>query len=136
MIIQDAEIVFFLLQWIKALTLSLLLKFLPRKLEPWFFLWILFLLRLLYISINLTYSLAWNTAAMFRKSFQLLLDMLDKPQKQTCRIAVLHLPPLLNPFLIKKIYQLSYMFLIFFLFFSFNSMPCSSLVRTKSQSIK
>ena len=128
MIIQDAEIVFFLLKWIKALTLSLLLKFPPKKLEPWFFLWILFLLRLLYISINLTYSLAWNTAAMFRKSFQLLLDMLDKPQKQTCRIAVLHLPPLL--------YQLSYMFLIFFLFFSFNSMPCSSLVWTKSQSIK
>ena len=39
----------FLLNWIGALTLSLLLKLLPRKLEPWFVLWSFFLLRLLCI---------------------------------------------------------------------------------------
>ena len=45
-----------LLNWIGALTLSLLLKVLPRKLEPWFVLRSLFLLNLLGISINLPYS--------------------------------------------------------------------------------
>ena len=44
-----------LLNWIGALALSTLLKLLPRKLEPFF------LLRLLFISINLPYSFAWNT---------------------------------------------------------------------------
>ena len=52
------------LNWIRALKLSLLLKLPPRKLEPWFILWSFFLLRLLYISINLPYSLAWNIVAM------------------------------------------------------------------------
>ena len=55
-----------LLNWIGALTLSLLLKLLPRKLEPWFVLWNFFPLRLLYISINLPYSHAWNTFVMSR----------------------------------------------------------------------
>ena len=45
-----------LLNWIGALTLSLLLKLPPRKLEPWFVLWNFFLLRLFCISINLTYG--------------------------------------------------------------------------------
>ena len=53
-----------LLNWIGALTLSLLLKLAPRKLEPWFNLWSFFLLRLLYISINLPHGLAWNTVVM------------------------------------------------------------------------
>ena len=39
-----------LLNWIGALTLSLLLKLPPRKLESWFVLWSFFLLRLLCIS--------------------------------------------------------------------------------------
>ena len=47
--------------WIGALTLSLLLKLPPRKLEPWFVLWSFFLLRLLCISINLPYAHVWNT---------------------------------------------------------------------------
>ena len=38
-----------------------LLKPLPRKLEPWSVLWCFFLRKLLFISINLQYSLAWNT---------------------------------------------------------------------------
>ena len=42
-----------LLNWIGALILPLLLKLPP---EPWFVLWSIFLLRLLYISINLPYS--------------------------------------------------------------------------------
>ena len=50
--------------WIGALRFSLLLKLPARKLELWFFLWSFFLLRLLCISINLTYSHAWNTVVM------------------------------------------------------------------------
>ena len=50
-----------LLNWIGALTLSLLLKLPPKKLEPWFVLWRFFLLRLLCIFINLPYGHAWNT---------------------------------------------------------------------------
>ena len=50
-----------ILNWIWALTLSLLLKLPPKKLEPWFVLWSFFLLRLLCISINFPYAHAWNT---------------------------------------------------------------------------
>ena len=53
------------LNFIGALTLSLLLKLPPRKLEPWFVLWSVFLLRLVRISINLPYGHAWNTVVMF-----------------------------------------------------------------------
>ena len=53
-----------LLNWIGALTLSLLLKLPLRKLEPWFVLWSFFLLRLICISINLPYGHVWNTAVM------------------------------------------------------------------------
>ena len=42
-----------LLNWIGALTLSLVLRLPPIKLEPWFVWWSFFLLRLLCISINL-----------------------------------------------------------------------------------
>ena len=46
-----------LLNWIGALTLSLLLKLHPRKLEPWLFvLWSFFLLKLLCIFTNLAYD--------------------------------------------------------------------------------
>ena len=47
--------------WAGALTVCLMLKPPPRKLEPWFILWGLFLLRLLIISINPPYAHAWNT---------------------------------------------------------------------------
>ena len=50
-----------LLNWIWALTLSLLLKLPPRKLEPCFFVWSLFFLRLLFISLNLPCGLAAST---------------------------------------------------------------------------
>ena len=49
------------LNWIGDLTLSLLLKLPPRKLEPWFVLWSFFLLC---ISINLPYGHAWNAVVM------------------------------------------------------------------------
>ena len=54
-----------LLNWIGALTLSLLLKVPSRKLEPWFVL-CFFLIKLLCISINLPYGFAFNTVVMFR----------------------------------------------------------------------
>ena len=49
-----------LLNWVRALTLSLLLKLPPRKLEVYFVVWSFFLLRLLCISINLPYAHVWN----------------------------------------------------------------------------
>ena len=52
------------LNWIGALTFSLLLKLPPRKLEPWFILWSFFLLMLLCISINLPHDHACNTVVM------------------------------------------------------------------------
>ena len=56
-----------LLNWIGALTLSLLLKLHPRKLEPWLFvLWSFFLLKLLCIFTNLAYDFAWSTVVMSR----------------------------------------------------------------------
>ena len=48
--------------WIHKL--SLLLKLPQIKLEPWFVLWNLFLLRLLFISINLPFDLVWNNVLM------------------------------------------------------------------------
>ena len=54
----------FLLNWIGALTLTLLLRLPPRKLEPWFVQWSLFLLSLPCISINLPCSYVWNTFVM------------------------------------------------------------------------
>ena len=53
-----------LLNWIGALTFSLLLQLPSRKLEPWFLVWSFFLLRLLCISINLPYAHVWNTVVM------------------------------------------------------------------------
>ena len=51
-----------LLNWIGALTLSLLINLPPRKLQPWFVLWSFFLLRLL--CINIAYDHVWNTVVM------------------------------------------------------------------------
>ena len=70
------------LNWLGALTLSLLLKLLPRKLEPWFALWSFFLLRLLYISIILSYVLAWNCCTVFRSAPSCHVELLDKLQKR------------------------------------------------------
>ena len=56
-----------LLSWVGALTLSLLLKLPPRKLEALFVLWNFFLLRLLCLLINLPYGLAWDNVVMSRQ---------------------------------------------------------------------
>ena len=53
-----------LLNWIGVLTLSLLLKLPPRKLELYFVQWNFFLLRLLCISINLPCAHVWNAVVM------------------------------------------------------------------------
>ena len=48
------------LDW-SSYIISIAIKSPPTKLEPWFILWSFFLLRLLFISINLPYAHAWNT---------------------------------------------------------------------------
>ena len=86
-----------LLNWIGVVTLSPLLKLSTRKLEPWFILWSFFLLRLLCITINLPYDhvvmselvlliAIWNCWISYKNGYAGLL--------------VLHLLPLLNPWLI------------------------------------
>ena len=73
----------FLLNWIRALTLLP-----PTKLELWFVLWSIFLLRLLCISINLPYDHAWNTVvtSWLVPLPSCYLELLDKLQKRICRI--------------------------------------------------
>ena len=53
--------------------------------EPWFVLWNLLLLRLLYISIKVLYGDAWNTVVMFR--LVLLAAIWNWIQKWICRPA-------------------------------------------------
>ena len=88
---------FSLLNWVGALTLSLLLKLAPRKLEPWFVLWSFFLLRLLCISINLPYTHAWNTVVCLGWYPSCYLELLDKLQKWVYRTADLSLATFLEP---------------------------------------
>ena len=70
------------LNWIEALTLSLLLKLPPRKLESWFILLSFFFLRLLCISVILFSCHVWAGA------LSCYLEMLDKLQKWICRTVV------------------------------------------------
>ena len=65
---------------IGVLTLSLLLKLSPKKLEPWFVLWSFFLLKLLCISINLPYGLTWNTVVGMSILTVSFLEQLDSRQ--------------------------------------------------------
>ena len=88
----------FLLSWIRALILSLLLKLLPRKLEPWFFRWSFLILRLLCIFINLLCGFAWNTVFM---SGLVYLGVTWKLSYKNgyVELFALRLVPLLNPWL-------------------------------------
>ena len=98
--------------WIGALTLFLLLKLPPRKLEPWFVLWILFLLRLLWIFINLPYGHAWNI--IFMSGLVLLVPIRNcwiSYKNGYAGLLVLQLLPLLKPWLIVKM-QLAKVFSI------------------------
>ena len=75
-----------LLNWIRVLILSLLLKVAPRKLGPWFVLWSFFPLRLLCISINLQYCHAWNTLCLiWAGTPSCYLELMDKLPKWICR---------------------------------------------------
>ena len=74
-----------LLNWIWALTLSLLLKPPSRKLELWFALWSLFLLKLLFISLNLPFTHTWNIVGMSELVHLVVTCNCYKLQKQICR---------------------------------------------------
>ena len=90
-----------LLNWIRALVLSLLLNLPPRKLESWFILWSFFLLRLLCISINLPYGHVWNAVVM--SGLVLLVTTCNcwiTYKNGYAGLLVLHFLPLLNPLLI------------------------------------
>ena len=89
------------LNWVGALTLSILLKLPPRKLEPWFVLWSFFLLRLLWLSANLPYGHAGNTVIM--SGLVLLVAAWNcwlSYKNEYAGLLVFHLLPLLNPWLI------------------------------------
>ena len=89
-----------LLNWIRAITLSILLKLLLRKLEPWFIL-CFFFLRLFCISINLPYGHVWNTVVM--SGLVLLVANWNcwiNYKNRYAGLLVLHLLPFLNPWLI------------------------------------
>ena len=92
-----------LLNLIGALTLSLLLKLPPRKLELWFTLWSFLLLKLLCVSINLPYCHAWNTVVtLCRLLLVSTWNCWISYKNGYVRMLVLHLLPLLNPWLIVK----------------------------------
>ena len=63
-----------------AFSLPLLQKLTPRKLKPWFVLWS-FSSWLLFVSVNLSYGLAWNSVAMYVLVVPVYLDVLDMIQK-------------------------------------------------------
>ena len=77
-----------------ALTLSLLLKRSPRKLEPWFVLWSFFLLRLLCITIHPCKEYCCHIWAGAPSCY---LELLDKLQKRICRTASPSLATSLEP---------------------------------------
>ena len=64
-----------------------MLKLSPRKLKPLFAPWSSFLLRLLFISINLPYSHVENAVVTSGLIPLIAIEMLDKLQKRICRTA-------------------------------------------------
>ena len=94
---------FSLPNWSGALTLSLLLKVTLRKLELWFVLWSFFLLKLLCISVNLTYDHAWNTVVMSGLVFKVVTwNCWTSYKSRYAALLVFHLLPLLKPWVIVK----------------------------------
>ena len=86
-----------LLNWIGALTLSLLLKLPPRKLQHWLVIWSFSFLRFLCISVNLPYVHTCNTVVISGLgALSSHLDVLKRLQKRIW-LLVLHLQYLLNP---------------------------------------
>ena len=76
-----------LLNWIQGLTLSLLLKLPPRKLEPWFVLWRFFLLRFLCISKIYLHPCMEYCCHTWVGAPSCYLELLNKLQKRICRFA-------------------------------------------------
>ena len=96
------------LNWIGALTLSLLVKLPPRYLELWLVVWSFLLLRLLSISIRLLYCNVWTTVVI---STVVIFELRLLVATWNCWIIykngyagllVLHLLHLLNPLLMAK----------------------------------
>ena len=86
-----------------ALMLSLLLKVPPRKMELWFVLWNVFLLRLLFIYINEPYNLVWNNVVMSGLVLLGAIWIFWINYRNICRIVVLSLAALLNSWHIVEI---------------------------------
>ena len=83
--------------WIGTVTLSLLLKLPPRKVELWFVLWSFFLLRLVFILYKLPYDHAWNTVVMSGLvPLVAIWNCWINYKKGYAGLLVLHLLPLLN----------------------------------------
>ena len=90
---------FSLVSWNGALTLSLLLKLPPRKLELQFVLQSFFLLRLLFISIKCTIRFYMEYCChVWSGAPRCYLELLDKLEKWICRIIGSSLPAPLEPF--------------------------------------
>ena len=81
----------------------------PTKLEPWFVLWSLFLLRLLFVSVNQPYCLAWNVVMSRLVLLATMWICYTSYRKRYVEQLVLHLLPLLGPWLIVLI-QSAYVF--------------------------
>ena len=72
-----------LLNWFEVLTLSLLLKVPPRKVEPWFILWSFFLLRLLKSTKRPCIEYCCHVWADVPSCHMKLLDKLQKRKSRT-----------------------------------------------------
>ena len=90
-----------LLNCIRPLALSLLLKLPPVKLEPWFVIWNFFLLRLPCIPINLPYGCLWNIVVMSVLVFVVATwNCWISCRNEYAGLLVLHLLAVLNHWLI------------------------------------
>ena len=79
-------------------------KMLPKMLWTFLVLWSFFLLRLVFISINVKYSHVWNTVVMFGLVlFVASWNCYTSYKNGYVGLLVLHLLPLLNPWLIAKL---------------------------------
>ena len=86
-----------LLNWIGVLILPLLLKLPPRKLEPWLILWSFFLLRLLCLYQSTIWQFMEYWCQVWAGAPSCCLELLDKLQKQICRIVGPSLASSLEP---------------------------------------
>ena len=81
----------------ESVILSLLVKLPPRKLEPWFILWSLFLLRLLCIYKSTIWPCIEYCWHFWAAAHSCVLELLDKLQKWICRTVGRSLAASLEP---------------------------------------